>query len=121
MAEGLETFFKVVLLRVFLGLSNRYGFWVALVLTLAFLGALWLAVLTIGLLIREVVALLARMTKVVPPGVAVPPFFGVSYTDLATNSRVCHVIPISFIVGLAQVSRLRLKKGLGVKLGGKRA
>jgi hypothetical protein len=79
------------------------------------------AVWTLERLIRGAGALADIMTRVVPPGDAVPPFFGVAYTDVATKARVCHVIPINFFVGLAQAARTRLKEGPGVKVGGKRA
>lgn len=121
MAEGLETFFKLVLFVIFRELSSRFGFWVALVLMLAFVAALLGIAWGLGRLLRKAGAVLSRMRKVVPRGGDVPPLFGVSYTDLETNLRVCHVIPINFIVGLLQLTKVRLKKGLGVRLGRKHA
>ncbi len=121
MAEQLANLFRRILVGAFVELSKRFGFWGALALTLAFVVVLWLIGWTVAGLVRGVRVLVDRMTKVVPPGHAIPPFFGVSYTDLAGNSQVCHVIPINLFVGLAQSAKLRLKKGLGVKVGRKRA
>jgi len=98
MAEWFEVLIKVTLVRAFVALSERFGFWGALALSLGFVAALWLIGWTVAHLARAVRLLVHGMIKIVPPGQAVPPFFGVSYIDLATNSRVCHVIPINLLV-----------------------
>ncbi len=121
MAEELANLIRLILARAALELSKRFGFWGGLALTLGFVVVLWLIGWTVARLVRGGRVLVDRMTRVLPPGHAVPPFFGVSYMDLATNSRVCHVIPINLFVGLAQAAKLRLKKGLDVKVGRKHA
>jgi len=121
MAEELANLIRLILIRAAAEFFKRFGFWGGLALTLGFVVALWLIGWAVTRMVRGLRVLVDRMTKVVPPGQAVPAFFGVSYMDLATNSRVCQVIPINLFLGLAQAARLRLKRGLGVKVGRKHA
>ena len=46
----------------------------------------------------------------------IPPYFGVSYVDHETGLSVCHMIPMNFLVGALQTFKLRLKRGLDVRV-----
>jgi hypothetical protein len=78
----------------------------------------WLALaLALVALTGLLVSVGHRMRTVVQMGQPIPPYFGISYVDQSANVCVCHTIPINLLVGVLQAMKLRMKKGLGVKIG----
>ena len=55
--------------------------------------------------------------RAVAPVEPIPRFYGVSYTDVHSNVRVCHLIPINLCVGTLKLLTNRLKEGIGVEIG----
>jgi hypothetical protein len=54
--------------------------------------------------------------RAVAPDKPIPRFYGVSYTDVHSGVRVCHLIPFNLLVGTIKLLTNRLKEGLGVEI-----
>ena len=108
-------FLVVVLgLGLYRALTPELGKWLAFPVSLALVAVAWVIFVAV---VEGVRLLWENRRRVVALYEPIPRWYGVSYVETYSNSRMCHIIPFNLLVGATKVLSNRLKKGTGRKGG----